>query len=209
MKKNFIFFAIFCAFSVNIFAQSSLTKSDYEIYAEVLRDIRRQNYENSKTRFPIVILSRTYANLDSYDDYTDKKYRGLSKDFKRKNRVSLTFRKIFPVRFKYEIADESEIEKLLNEGKKEVNREMEEEKKSNSPRTRSWSYLNWKYFNEKYPKSNGYYKFSRIGYSLNKRFAEITTEGCGESWDSNSHYLFEKIGNKWTIIQSGGGFSVA
>lgn len=207
MKKNFIFFALFCAFSVNLFAQSSITKSDYEIYGEVLRDIRRTDIENAKKKYSFVILSDTETESFSDGDYKEKKYRGLDRDFKRRNRTPLTFRKIFPVKYKYELVNKPDFEKLLDEGRKETERVEEEQKKENISRVARWS-ADWKYFYKKYPTANGYYRFSAIGYSRNKRFAVIKIKGEGDSWKSYNEYLFEKIKNKWVIVESGGGFIV-
>lgn len=210
MKKIFIFFAIFFVFTVNLFAQSAITKSDYEIYAEILRDLRREDIIKNKTEFSFVILSTTGTGTNAPEIYKEKKYAGLNKDFERRNSTPLSFKKVFPVDYKYELAEKTEIESLLGEGKKETQRLKAEEKKSKSfQRDTGWSEVDWKYFNEKYPKSNGYYKFSGIGYSRNKRFAVVTIEGKGTYWSGNIEYLFEKIGNKWVIKQAGGGLSVA
>lgn len=210
MKKIFVFFAILFVLTVNLFAQSAITKSDYEIYAEILRDLRREDIRKNKTKFSFVILSITETGTNAPEIYKEKKYAGLNKDFERKNRNPLKFKKVFPVDYKYELIEKPEIESLLSEGRKETQRLKAEEKKSKSSQSDTgWSEADWKYFSEKYPMSNGYYKFSGIGYSRNKRFAVVTIEGKGTYWSGNAEYLFEKIGNKWVIKQAGSGLSVA
>lgn len=206
MKKILSILVIsICSF--NLFAQSSLTKEEYAVYARVLRDIRLEDLKQSKTEFSFVILDDTSFNPNIFDEYTAKRFRGLLRDFKRKNLISSKLEKLFPVKYEYEITNDSEINELLKNGTKEFEK-IKAEYKLRNIGIAGGSDIVWKPFYEKYPNTNGYYQLSRVGFSSDKRFALVLVEGKGGSWDSSMQYVLRKVKGKWKVYLSSGSFSV-
>jgi hypothetical protein len=206
MRKIFsLLFLIFvCSFC--LFAQSSVANEEYAVYARVLRDIRSEDLKQSKTKHSFVILDTTF-NPNYFSEYKNGKFRSLSADFKRKSITSSKLNKLFPVKYEYVTTSQSEIDELLKIGTKEYEKVKAEYKLRNLGIT-DGSGIVWKPFHAKYPKANGYYKFSRVGFSSDKRFALVLVEGQGSYWSSNMEYILRKIKGKWTIHQAGGGFII-
>ena len=193
-----------CSFS--LFAQSSVTKEEYAVYARVLRYIRLENLEQSKTAFSFVILDDTFKPKD-ITEYKNGRFRSLSKDFKLKNLTSSKLEKSFPVNYDYEITNQSQIDELLKIGGKEFERIEAEYKLRNIGITDKNSFV-WEPFYAKYPNADGYYRFSRVGFSSGKIFALVSVEGQGGFWSSNMECILKKTNGKWIIYQVGSSFGI-
>jgi len=207
MRKIFslLFFIFVCSFC--LFAQSSETKEEYAVYARVLRDIRSEDVKQSKAKYSFVILDATF-NPDYFSEYKNGKFRSLSTDFRRKNHTSSKLEKMFPVKYEYEMTSQSEIDELLKIGSNEFERVEAEYKLRNMVIT-SGSSIVWKPFYAKHPKANGYYQFSRVGFSSDRKFALVSVEGKGAYWFSNMEYILRKVKGKWTVYQAAGSFGIA
>jgi hypothetical protein len=208
MRKILLSILLVFACSFSFFAQSNVTKEDYTVYSSVLRNIRLEALKESKTKFSFVILDDTSSNLNIFDEYTAKRFRGLLRDFKRKNRTSSKLEKLFRVQYKYEITNQSKIDELLKIGSKEFKRIEAEYKARNIVIGMGIGDIIWEPFYEKYPNANGYYQFSRVGFSADKRFALVLVEGKGGSWDSQMQYILREVKGRWTIYQSSGSFTI-
>lgn len=207
MKKIFFSISIIFFCSVNFLSQSNVTKEEYAVYARILRDIRLGDLKNNKAKYSFVILEDTFKS-DSTNEYENKKLRGLTQNFKQKNQTSSKLKKLFPVNYEYEVVGKSEIDEFLKTGEKE----LESFKTDHNLRKQTivgGSDITWKPFYENYPNSNGYYQFSRVGFSSDKSFALVFVEGKGASWSSTAEYVLRKVKGKWIIYFSGGGFSIA
>ena len=206
MKRAVIAFLLIFSGVCNLFAQTNATREEYRVYAQILKGIYHENLKVDETKLSVVILEDTL--VPDYDVDETGKMKGLVKDFNRKNRTSSKLKKIFPTKYQYEIIIESEINELWAIGKIELAK-IEAENKSRQIKTQGDSGIVWKPFNEKYPSSEGFYQFSRVGFSTDKRFALVLVEGSGTYWHSNRQYILRKVKNNWRIYSSGGGFSVS
>lgn len=206
MKKILLSILAILICGFNLFAQSSLTKEEYAVYARVLRDIRREDLKQSKAKYSFVVLDTTFKP-EYFSEYKNGRFKSLSKDFSRKNLIPSKLEKLFPVNYEYEITSQFEIDQLLKIGSTDFERIKAEYKLRNIGIT-SGSSIVWKPFYAKYPKANGYYRFSRVGFSSNKNFALVSVEGKGSVWSSNIEYILRKTRGKWTIYQSSGGFGI-
>ncbi len=191
----------------NLSAQLSVIKEEYDVYAIVLKDIRIQDIERNKSHYSFVILNNTYKP-EYFSEYEKGRFKSLSEDFVKKNSTSAKLEKLFPVSYEYELNSHSEIEDFLKIGGKELEKLKAEAKLRNIGIT-DGSNIVWKHFYTKYPNANGYYQFSRVGFTTNKRFAFVTVEGTGAYWSSTNEYILKKVREKWIIYFSGGGFKVA
>lgn len=207
MRKIFFSLLLISVCSFSLFAQSSPTKEEYAVYGRVLRDIRLENLKQTKAKYSFVILDDTFKP-EHFCEYKIGRFRSLSKDFKRKNLTSSKLEKSFPVSYAYEITSQAQIDELLKIGKKEFER-IEAEYKLRNIGITSGSDIIWEPFYAKYPNANGHYRFSRVGFSSDKRFALVSVEGQGGSWSSITEYILKKSKGRWTIYQAGGGFTIA
>jgi hypothetical protein len=196
---------------LNVFAQSKVTKEEYAIYTTVLKSIYVDYLKENKTKLSFVIIDTTYQP-DVFSEKKADKISGLLNNFKQRNQVSTKLDKSFPMKYRYEITNKSEIDNLLEIGRKEFN---ESQKKSKTPlpetSVEKWSpfhkkYLEekWKPFHKKYLDSFGYYELSRVGFSFNKEFALVYVEFTASEGGSSMNYILSKKKGNWTIYHSYG-----
>lgn len=207
MKKILLSILVMLICGFNLFAQSTVTKEEYAVYARILRDIHLENLKQIKAKYSFVILDETFKPKH-LNEYKNGRFRSLSKDFIQKNLTSSKLEKSFSVNYDYEITSQSEIDKLLKIGEKEFNR-IEAEYKLRNVGISSGSTIVWKPFHAKYPNANGYYQLSRVGFSKDKKFALVSVKGEGAYWTSNMDYILRKTRGKWTIYQASGGHGIA
>jgi hypothetical protein len=196
------FFTAFllCVFSLNIFAQTEVTKEEYAIYATVLKSIYVDNFNENKTKLSFVIIDTT-DKPDVVSDYKVNKIRGLLNSFNQRNQVSVKLDKSFPIKYRYEITNKSEIDRLLEIGRKEFD---ESQKKRKAPLPNGYSEI-WGPFHNKYLGSYGYYQFSRVGFGTGKEFALVYVEHTASESGSWTNYVLRKKKNHWMIYLSYGG----
>lgn len=208
MKKLFFTVLLISILGFNVFAQSNVSREEYLIYATVLENIYRDAWKENKTKTSFVILDETFN--PGYEDESDVvKMKGMSKDFNRKNRTSAKLKRLFPIKYTYEITSKSKVDELLETGRKELDRIKEDIKRNNKPQITWGSTIIWEPFYENYPNSNGYYQFSRIGFSSNKRFALVKVERDASVSGDSIFYILRKTKGNWRIYSSGGGHWVA
>ena len=210
MKKTIFAILLICICSSNLFAQSNLTSEDYAVYNEVLESMYKDFLKQSE-QFGIkptfVILEDTvkldfvpsgFTNKKSLLDYSNESLppdlEDLLKDFKEKNKFSVKLKKQSPTDYEYNIVSTTELNNLLEEGRKE---QVEYAKKCH-PCFWGDGWI-WQPLRRKYPNSAGYHKFSRIGFSSDKKSALVYLDeesaGHGSSWFS----ILEKTDGKWKI----------
>ena len=233
MKRSFfiIFLIVGCCFS--IFAQSKITKDEYAVYAAVMKDIYTERLRESKEQTSFVFLDETRVTDDSDNseasetenveidlgedaeylkEFTDilRNTKGLNEDFERKNKASVKLQRLFPTKLKYTLTSKSEIEKLLEIGRKEYEKFQEKLKHENKLVIPSYgSDIIWKDFYKKFPDAHGYYQFSRIGFSFNKNYAVVDVEGKGNYWSFSSTYILKKNKKGWRIFKEFGLHTIA
>ena len=229
MKVFVLTFFLFGCFAQSDLAQS-VTKEEYKIYATLLKELKKDEFKKG-SKLSFVILNKTkIAETDevsetSKEDPAVKKIeeskewkaflRGVNlsktdKDFEAKNRVSVDLKRLFPVNYQYWLASRDEINRLIEVGEKDFDRMQEESKRNHKPiLPEGDGRIIWRLFYEKYPNASRYFEFSRVGFSLNKRFARVDVSGTGYGWDAYTSYILKKIKSKWVIYSSWGSESIA
>ena len=188
-------------------AQSNLTNEEYEIYGLVLteffREGNRRNTDNPQEHF--VIASRTMA----IDPATVEKERSsLYKSFNNRNKDQASLERRFPVRFSYSIADEQEILGWAAQDEAEYEAEQERLSRDGKPLNGGPCGAEWDRFHSRFPKSFGYYRLSRIGFSRDHRRAYLEIEGKGSTWDETSSYWVRWTRRGWKTYKAAGGIGV-
>jgi hypothetical protein len=202
--KNLIFgFAIFCLCNPPLFAQTRITNEEYAVYASVLRHINRENLKEDKIKYSFVILNEI-LKPNIVGNSQSSKIKGLIKDFKLKNGNPTKLRNLIPVNFIYQIIGKNEIDEFLKIGNQYLEKIEAEYKTRNVEIGFGKSEIIWKPFYEKYPKSDGYYKFSRVGFSTDKRFAMVNIERESGSSGESAEYILSKVKGKWQFYSGSG-----
>ena len=196
MKINFFAALLICVCSLNIFAQSKITKEEYAVYASVLKIIYADNLEENKTKLSFVIIDTTQQPDNPIGIRKVNKIRGLINNFRQRNKESVKLEKSFPIKYRYEMVNKSEIDRLL---------ESEKRKDTLSEDAAE----GWKTFERKYPDSNGYYQFSRIGFSSGREFALIHIKRSAAHGGNQTNYVLRKKKGLWTLYLAYGGGWVA
>lgn len=206
-------------FGVSILAKSKVTKEEYLVYAGVVEN----NYANFKPNefvTTIAILENTIEpNLVSLEKFLEQKrlfdylykatssneitpsnLEGLLKDFKETSKDPVRLKNQFPIEYNYSLITKGEIDKLLEDGKKEY---AETLKKCKCLVTGEG--VIWQPFHRKYRNSGGYYSFSRIGFSPDKKFALVYVNTESGDHGSSTFYVMEKVNSKWRVYKNFGG----
>lgn len=191
-----------CSFALP--AQTRLTKEDYSVYAAILKNIRPDSLKDNTTQIYFVILDTTTVNAYIYDKGKVNKIRGLASNFKQINKFPAKLEDSFPIKQRYEITNISEIRKLLDMGGKEFDEAQQKRKAMGQPIFTDDAITYWKYFDKKYPYGRGYYQFSRVGFSTNKRFAVVSVEFTSIGSFYYTTYVLRKTKERWKVYGSGG-----
>lgn len=206
MRK--IIFAIFliyvCVFIVS--AQSKISKEEYDVYAVVLKRIYQESLRDYNTELSFVVLDKTFK--PDGIAFKDNQIKSLIKDFNRKNRFPAVVNKLIPLKYRYEVISQSEIDELLKIGKKEFD-EFQEKSRYRGVEIVTYGGEVWKPFYQEYPDANGYYQLSRVGFNKNKTFALVCLEREAGLSNDTGHYLLKKVKGKWKIYQAIGWGGVA
>ncbi len=200
MKRLIFAVLVVCFCHAGLIAQTGATAEEYAVYAGVLRDIDRKNRRETKIKTSFVIFDKT-VKPEEFDKSESPKMKGLIKDFREKNEISAKLTRRFPVNFSYGIVSQSELNKLLISGSKNLDESKTENKVRN---TKFGNEIPWKGFYEQFPKANGYYLFSRVGFSANKKFALVYAERAEFHSGDFTKYILRKVRGKWKIYSASG-----
>lgn len=216
----------------NLFAQSNVNKEEYAVYAAVMNEIYARNLKHNETyaknskvnenEASFIILENTIelnqATLNnilkniSVSDYLDITtppnslktfvFDELLKNLKESNKNPAKLDGQFPVEYKYNFISKSELDTLLEEGKKEYEEEL---RKCKCVFTGSGSI--WQPFFRKYKTHSGYYSFSKVGFSSDNQFALVFFKTESGDQGSSIFYILEKADDKWIVRKNfGSGF---
>jgi hypothetical protein len=184
--------------------QSRITNEDYEIYGLVLTEFLRDGKRIDPDKH-FVIASKTRA----FDPtMVEKKKASLYRSFNNRNKAQESLESRFPVRFPYSLADEQEILGWAAQDAAEFHAEQERLSREGKPLRVAMCGPGWKRFSVRFPKSEGYYRISQIGFSHDHRRAFLEVEGKGSGWERNSSYWLRWKSHGWEIYQAGGGGGV-
>lgn len=220
MKIIFAVFLIaFCNF--NLIAQSSITKEEYSVYTAVMNEIYARNIKHNETyaknskdneiKTSFVILNNTVESnettlannlkdidITNYLDITTLPdslktfmFDELLKNLKESNKDPGKLDGQFSVKYSY--ISKSELDKLLEEGKKEYEEEL---KRCKCIFFGSSSI--WQPFYRKY-KTYELYSFSKVGFSSDKKFALVFFKTESGDHGSSTFYVLEKVNDKWEV----------
>lgn len=182
-------------------AQSPVNTEEYQIYASLLENINKENYENYGRNTYFVILEKTLTLRDLDDDEREildsfsVKIQTMTDDFKYQNALPSLLLKQFPISFSYALENKSEIEKIVDESVEEGKNAFEIARQKNSEVMEGPP--NWGLFYQKYDGAAGYYSFSRVGFSRNKRNACVIVKK-DDNWNGFTRFLhFRRVNGKW------------
>lgn len=206
MKRIIFTVLLLFIYSVNLFAQTNLSKEEYAVYDAVLESRYKEFLKQSRVKSSFVISSET-VKLDfiptdlmnkkpllNYSNERLQSYPDLLNDFKEKNQFSVNLEKQLPTEYEYYLVSKGELDKLLEEGKKE---QAEYFKICNSCSLGDG--FVWQPLRRKYPNSTGYSKFSRIGFSSDNKFALVFINSEAAGYGSSMFYILEIADNKWNV----------
>lgn len=197
MKKIIFTVLLICIYGLNLYAQPNASKEEYKVYASILKDIYSQNLKEYETKSSFVILNETFKP-DNFSRYKINRIRGLLRNFKQRNMTSAKLEESFQVNYNCEIISKSKMDALLTIGRNELER-IKAEYKSRNIGIAYEDDIVWKPFYEKYPNSNGYYKFSRVGFSSDKRIALVLVKREASDSGDLMQYILKKIKGKWVF----------
>jgi hypothetical protein len=206
---------LLCAFALVVFttqlatSQTAVTPEEYLIYSVVFRDLKIHSGSEPEPQY-FVIISRTKKQGRPIIARSVR-FRGMISDFVRKNALSAELKAKFPSFHIYSLVEESEVKALL-----EMSRtESEEKNKKVRSGSEGAKYIGydcdslWKAFYQKYPKADGSYRISRIGFSANRRAAIVEIEVESGCCSGNWTYILTKNRQIWKPYTMAGGFGCA
>jgi len=208
MKKVILTILLIFSGVGGVLAAPAVSREEYAIYALVLKSIRLENPAERKTKYSFVILDETFAPTIDDGEYAAK-FVNLTKDFRRRNETPVRLAARLPVAFEYRIIGKSRIDELLETGARALQRIEEEAKRRNGGGGGGGDDIIWRPFYDAYRNSNGYHRFSRIGFTPDRRFALVGVERKNGSSDESRTVILRKIKGVWTIHVAYGGFSVS
>jgi hypothetical protein len=201
-----------CLSNLNLFAQSKLLKEDYSIYETILNNIYAQTLKQSGNEIAFVILNDTVKSdyilsgsmhKESVLEYTYERLstykKDLLKDFRESNQNSTKLEKQSPTDYEYNFVSKVEIDMLLEIGRKEYSESLQKCKCIYLDSGSSWQPIR-----RKYPNSWGIYKFSRIGFSSDKKLALVFLAIEAGDYGDSKFYILEKVDDKWKIKENVG-----
>lgn len=193
--------------SLNLFAQSNITKEEYAVYSKIFESI----YEKRKIApdFQIVVLDNTVKEtLNSgspesrikrksfteqfYKDVSQQKIEELLKSYNENNSAPSLIKEKFKIKHNYAIISPFELNKLLIFGRKLYD-EMPEKpvEELHSPM------VIWKPFLNQY-RTDGCYSLSRVAFSKDKKLALVLVSHTKGISGDDIFYVLEKINGQWT-----------
>lgn len=138
--------------------------------------------------------------------------KGIWESFESRNKATGRLENKFPGTFRVEIVDRQQVDTLIEKGEVQVKNEEKARKEKLGA-----NYLldggpcgpyTWKYFYERFPNSNMYYRFSRIGFSRDRIFAVVEASGTGFGSSRDVLYMLIKTRTGWKQYGVGGGETV-
>ncbi len=207
MRKIILLISLIFCGCFNIFTQTKLTQSEYDVYASVLKFIYKEYRETYSNKSEFVFLKETKIDTE-LDLPSEIKYKSLVKDFTRKNKIQTVIEKRFPrgaYSNNYYLVLQTEVDELLEKGRIELERrhaEVEELNALNPSKVSMVGGNDWTPFFRKYPESSGLHTLSRVGFS--GQFALLQVQG-NHGWTGFSRtYILKKVNKKWKIISADG-----
>jgi hypothetical protein len=221
--RKIIFTVLLVAFcSISLFAQSKITKEEYEVYAAIFEH-NYKNFKPNEYQTTVAILKNTimpdlvslekhlkHPRMAGYLYETDAnggiesaEFENLLGNFKEVNKNVVDLEKKFSIEYNYDLITKTEIAELLKEGGKE----SAEYYKKCEPCAFGGNFT-WQPFHRKYRNSGGYHSLSRVGFSKDKKWSLVYATIESGDYGSRNFYVLRKSDNKWEVFKYfGGGWS--
>ena len=186
----------------NLLAQTRLTPKEYAVYASVLKAIYKENRETYSNKSEFVLINETKVDPE-LEMPSERKYRGLLKDFNRKNLTpGIVERKFSRGAYSvtYHLVSQAEIDDLSEKGRLEYEKRYAVDRLN--PRIVNPGGSSYTVFYQKYPESSGYYYLSRVGFSGQLAIVQVKGD---LGWTGFSRiYILRKLKGKWRTISASG-----
>lgn len=164
---------------------AALEREEYAVYSAIIS----QRFIEDRTRLIVItdptccdILGVTKENLGFGIEQLAPFSQDTLENFTERNRETRHFKRLFTLSVPYRIVNYKRIEKLFDMI------ELEEE---------------WKTFYRWYPRSNGYIRFSRVGFNKTRDEAIVSTGWMsGERSGEGRYFLLSKKSGKWQVQRS-------
>ena len=193
--KEIIFIVLLIVFGcLNLFPQETLTgvsEEEYKFISEVLGGSENSllviNNETIPARIVEKNLSKSHVSNGFYEEKTLKEMipdltDEIIKDFNSKNLKSHQVERKFTFAGKYELVNKWDLNNIFSSNGFED------------------LFKSWEDFYQKYPKSDGFIEFSRVGFDRDKKRAIIfTNHYCGVTCAEGSYAFYAKENNKWVV----------
>jgi hypothetical protein len=165
--------------------QSEIEEEEYAVYSALLNE----NTNDDNVNRLLIIMDQPSPWVDFIDDEQNDFYEGLLKsspalmaetvnDLKAKNNEHHRFTRRFNITRRYVLISEKDIDDLFRKGVGD----------------------GWEKFYRKYPKTDGYATFSRVGFNAEKTQALVyQAHGCGGLCGGGSYILLTKTNGVWTV----------
>src|SRR5689334_16743965 len=185
--------------------QSRVTDEEYEIYGLVLtKFFRDRNERNSGEHEKHFVIASKTGVLDPATFIAERRT-SLYKSFYDRNKSQASFQRRFPVRFSYSLVDEPTM--LASVAREESEYRAEQERLRGEGKLLGGGTCGpeWKWFHERFPKSFGYYRVSKIGFSRDHRLAYLEIVGKGSTWEEYAFYWLRWTRRGWRTEKASGG----
>ncbi len=194
---------------------------ELSIYSLVIKEViewENSKYTSDETKIErLIITKETISETDLSSLLIDEppSQKGLSANFVKANQEPLVLTPHFSRDKRFLLVDFTEITDLIVESKRLD--ELERQKIENDHFQLSGRKIrvgciccnSWSQFRRKFPNDYANFRFSRIGYSSNGRYALVEVDGSSACGSSNYSIYLRKTSRGWKIHSASAGFSVA
>lgn len=212
MKYIYLTVLLMIIGSYSLFSQSVLTSEEYAVQNAVLEEVYTSFLDKYKTKVSFIILEDTVPldfvpgktlgpaeYKDTVSNYSLTKLPShlddLGKDFRNTNKVPAIIKRQESRIFEYSVISDNELNSIFEEGKKQT----AECRKNSQPCGFGYE-AGWQLLRKKYPNSNGYYRFSRAGFSTDRKTALLFFAIEGSGYERSSFYVLEKKEGNWQVV---------
>lgn len=201
-----VFFLVLFLF-VAASAQTTKLNEDSAVYSQALREVRKRLKKNGEPPIRFVIIRETLTSNrpDPFDGQKSvyRNFANLNQESIRLDRISLNGSTAIS------LAEMKGIESLIEKDREDWAKSEAERFAKTGVRTFEICGAPWKHFYDRFPGASGYYRFSRVGFSNDRRFALVQVNGEGQCWDSRETFLFRRKKWGWVVYAASGGFSIS
>lgn len=221
LLRNVVSLAFLLLFFPFVAFPQSETSDEVSIYSLVVKEVinwENSRYSSDETKIDrLIITKETISDTDLSFLLSDEppSQKGLSLNFVNANKKPVILTPQFSSDKRFLLVDFTEISDLIAESKRLD--ELARQKIENDHFQRYGRKVgvgciccnSWSQFRKKFPNDYAYFRFSRIGYSNNRRYALVEADGSSACGNSNYSIYLRKTWRGWKIHSVGAGFGAA